>query len=124
MAPIKEFYRAGINVACAQDCNDDPWYPLGNADMFEVAKMGAHVGHMMGISELETMFASVTTFPAAVMHLDEWGIEAGKRANFVLFDASSVREALRVSAERLLVVRDGRIVLDRRAGRSSDGAAG
>jgi DNA-binding protein HU-beta len=38
----------------------DPWYPLGNADMIEVAKMGAHVGHMMGVDELVAMLDTVT----------------------------------------------------------------
>ena len=107
MAPIRDIMRAGITVGCAQDCNDDPWYPLGNADMLEVAKMGAHVGHMMGRDELPNMIDTVTYNPARIMHLEDYGLEAGCRANLVILDADSVRNALRGCPKRTTIVRDG-----------------
>ena len=110
MAPIKDFLAAGMNVACAQDCNEDPWYPLGNADMFEVAKMAAHIAHMMGTSELETLFEAVTTKAAAIMNLDGYGIEPGHPANYVVFEASGVLDAMRVGARRKAVVRNGHVL--------------
>jgi len=33
IAPLRQLLEAGLNVSTAQDCNEDPWYPLGNADM-------------------------------------------------------------------------------------------
>lgn len=107
MAPLKELRAAGIPVACAQDCNEDPWYPLGNADMIEVAKMAAHISHMMGIDELPRMLETVTTIPAAIMHLDGYGLEPGRRANLVIFDAGDATETLRISAPRRMIMRDG-----------------
>ncbi len=110
MAPIKDFIAAGLDVACAQDCNEDPWYPLGNADMFDVARMAAHIAHMMGTSELETMFGAVTSTAARIMNLDDYGIEAGNPADFVVFEAPSVLEALRIGAARKAVVKRGKIL--------------
>jgi cytosine deaminase len=107
MAPIRELMAAGVCVACGQDCNEDPWYPLGNADMIEVAKMGAHVGHMMGLGELRAMLDTVTVNPARVLGLAGYGLAAGSRASLVLVDAPSVLEALRTSPRRSLVLRDG-----------------
>ncbi|MFP4644294.1 MAG: cytosine deaminase [Spirochaetales bacterium] len=109
MAPIKDLMKSGILVGCAQDCNDDPWYPLGNADMLEVAKMGAHVGHMMGREQLPTMIDTVTYNPARIMHLEGYGLEAGCRANAVILDADSARGALRGSPRRATIIRDGRV---------------
>jgi cytosine/creatinine deaminase len=107
MAPIRELHGAGITVACAQDCNEDPWYPLGNADMLEVARMGAHIGHMMGLDQLRAMVEMVTTGPAKIMHLDRYGLEPGCRANMVILDAKDYMEALRTGPQRTAVIRDG-----------------
>ena len=107
MAPIRELLAAGITVACAQDCNEDPWYPLGNADMMEVLKMGAHVGHMMGFEALRTMYDTVTVNPARIMQLPGYGLEVGCRANLVLMRAPSVLETIRVSPPRDVVIRNG-----------------
>ncbi|TVR00094.1 MAG: cytosine deaminase [Spirochaetaceae bacterium] len=107
MAPIRELLAAGITVACAQDCNEDPWYPLGNADMMEVLKMGAHVGHMMGFEALRTMYDTVTVNPARIMQLPGYGLEAGCRANLVLMRADTVLDVIRVSPPRDLVIRNG-----------------
>ncbi|MEC8477534.1 MAG: cytosine deaminase, partial [SAR324 cluster bacterium] len=40
MTRVPELMSAGINVAFGHDCVMDPWYPLGSADMLEVASMG------------------------------------------------------------------------------------
>ncbi len=110
MAPIRDLMAAGITVACGQDCNEDPWYPLGNADMIEVAKMGAHVGHMLGVEQLRAMLDTVTVNAARVMGLEGYGLGAGARASLVLLDARDAIEALRTSPRRSLVVRCGRVL--------------
>ncbi|TVQ40535.1 MAG: cytosine deaminase [Spirochaetaceae bacterium] len=118
MAPIRELLAAGLTVGCAQDCNEDPWYPLGNADMLEVARMGAHIGHMMGLDALRTMFDTVTTLPATIMQLPDYGLEPGCRANLVLVGAESVIDALRISAPREVVIRHGHVVIESGAPRT------
>jgi cytosine deaminase len=107
MAPLKQLRQAGIPVACAQDCNQDPWYPLGNADMTEVAKMAAHISHMMSVDELPAMLETVTTIPAEIMQLDGYGLDTGDNANMVVFDAPDATEVLRTSARRVAVIRNG-----------------
>ncbi len=109
MAPLKQLRAAGIPVACAQDCNQDPWYPLGNADMTEVAKMAAHISHMMSVDELPAMLETVTTIPAKIMELDGYGIARGCRANLVVFDAPDATEVLRTSAARKVIMRNGTV---------------
>ncbi len=107
MAPIRDLVAAGIPVACAQDCNEDPWYPLGNADMIEVAKMGAHLGHMMGIDQLRTMVGTVTSAPAQIMHLEGYGIAEGCRANLIVLEATDHIQAMVRPAPPAVIIRDG-----------------
>ena len=52
-------------------------------------------------------FDAVTTAPAQILGLDDWGLSPGKRASFVLLQATSVVEAIRLRSQRLAVYRDG-----------------
>jgi cytosine deaminase len=52
----------------------------------------------------------ITTAPARAMRLPDYGIHPGARANLVLLGAESVKEAIRTSASRDVLVRDGRVV--------------
>ncbi len=40
MTRVPELMAAGLTVAFGQDCCMDPWYPLGSAEMLDVAHMG------------------------------------------------------------------------------------
>jgi cytosine deaminase len=52
----------------------------------------------------------VTTVPARVLGLDGHGLEPGCRADAVLLQAHSPVEAIRLRAQRLAVVRAGRVI--------------
>ena len=107
---VKELMEAGINVSFGHDCTLDPWYPLGAADMLEVAFMGLHACHMSGESEIGLMLDAVTYNGARTLGLDGYGLDVGCRADAVLLDAHSVADALRTHPARLAVVRDGHVV--------------
>lgn len=106
---VKELMAAGINVSFGHDCTLDPWYPLGAADMLDVASMGVHACHMSGQQELELMLA-VTVNGARTLGLEDYGLEVGCRGDAVLLDARNAVDALRTHPARLAVVRGGRLV--------------
>ena len=108
MTRVPELLAAGLTVAFGQDCTMDPWYPLGSADMLDVAHMGLHVAQMTGPAAMRQCFAAVTTAPAHILHLDGYGLEPGCHADFVLLQARDPIEALRLRATRLAVYRRGR----------------
>ncbi|MAP11612.1 MAG: cytosine deaminase [Gammaproteobacteria bacterium] len=110
MTRVKELVAAGINVAMGHDCVMDPWYGLGSHDMLEVAHMGAHVGQMTGRDELHAMFAAVTTNGATALGLENYGIAEGCFADFVILQSADPIEAMRLRANRLFVVRRGKVV--------------
>jgi cytosine deaminase len=109
---VKELLAAGVNVAMGQDCVKDTFYPFGRADMLEVALITAHAAHMSLPLEVETVFAMATTRAAAVCRVPGYAMEAGHRADFVLVDAPTPAEAIRLQAARRLVVRQGRVVAE------------
>ena len=110
MTRVPELMAAGVNVAFGHDCVMDPWYSLGSGDMLEVAQMGLHVAQMTSQAQMRACFDAVTVNAARVLGLDDLGLEVGRRADFVLLQARSPVEAIRLRANRLIVVRRGAVV--------------
>jgi len=110
MTRVPELMAAGVNVAFGHDCVMDPWYSLGSGDMLEVAQMGLHVAQMTSQAQMRACFDAVTTNAARVLGLDGYGLEVGRRADFVLLQARDPVEAIRLRAQRLAVVRKGAVV--------------
>ena len=110
MTRVPEMLNHGITVAFGQDCVLDPWYPLGTADMLDVAFMGLHVAQMTSPAAMRRCFDLVTSAPAAIMGLEDYGLEKGATASLVVLQASSPIEAVRLRATRLAVISKGKIV--------------
>jgi cytosine deaminase len=110
MTRVPELMAAGVNVGFGHDCVMDPWYALGSGDMLEVAAMGLHVAQMTSLQGQRRCFDAVTVNNARVLGLQGYGLEIGCRADGVLLQARSPEEAVRLRAQRLLVVRGGTIV--------------
>ena len=110
MTRVPELMAAGVNVAFGQDCVMDPWYGGGSADMLEVAQMGLHVAQMTSTAQQRDCFDAVTVNAAQLMGLRGYGLEVGCDASFVLLQARSPAEAIRLRASRLAVVRRGRLL--------------
>jgi len=110
MTRVPELMDAGVKVAFGHDCVMDPWYSLGSADMLEVASMGLHVAQLTGVEQMKSCFRAVTEIPAAILGLEGYGLEKGCDADLVILQAVDPVEALRLKANRLFVIRRGRII--------------
>ena len=107
---VQELRAAGVNVAFGQDCTMDPWYPLGSADMLEVAHMGVHAVPMTSREAMAWAFTSVTMNGAQAMGLPDPTLRAGGPASMVLLQARDPIEAVRLKATRLAVIRKGKVL--------------
>ena len=107
---IAELRAAGVAVALGQDCCLDPWYGLGSADMLEVAHMAVHAAPMTSREAIAWSFSAVTTEAAAILGLDGYGLSVGCDADFVLLQAKDPVDAVRLRANRLAVIRRGRVI--------------
>lgn len=111
---VKEMLDMGINVAFAQDSINDPWYPLGNGNMMNILDNGIHLAQLMSFEEIEKDFDLITYNGARCMNLqDEYGLEKGKPANFIVLEEKSVFEAIRRRVGVLASVRNGHLLFKR-----------
>jgi len=109
---IPEMRALGIHIALGQDCVMDPWYDLGGADMLDVAHMAVHAVPMTSREAIAWSFEGVTGAAAKVMGLAGYGLEVGCNADFVLLQAQDTIEAVRMRANRLCVVRRGKVIAE------------
>jgi cytosine deaminase len=108
---VKELLEAGVNVSFGQDCVNDTFYPLGSADMLQVANVTVHAAQMSLPPELEKVFDMITTDANKVMNLPAYGLEEGCDANLVLIEAKNIREAIALAPNRPYVIREGKIIV-------------
>jgi cytosine deaminase len=110
MTRVRELLAAGVPVATAQDDIDNPYYAFGRNDLLEVAQYMAHLGPFAWGAELDRVLEMVTYTPARVMRLEGYGLESGARANILVLDAPSWRDAVQFQVAKSLVVVNGRLV--------------
>ncbi|MCS8561286.1 cytosine deaminase [Weissella cibaria] len=110
---VKELDAEGINVAFGEDDIRDPWYPMGNGNMMDVLHMGLHATQIMGYTEIMNSYRFITKNGARTMQVqDSYGIELGKPANFLIFNAKNWYDALNERAELLYSVHNGNVLVE------------
>ena len=110
MTRVRELMEAGLNVSFGHDCVMDPWYSMGSGDMLEVGHMAIHVAQMAGIEDKKKIFDALTVNSAKTMGLEGYGLEKGRNADLVILQAHDPVEALRLKANRLAVIRRGKVI--------------
>ncbi len=112
-AQLKELLAAGVNVSLGNDVIIDPWYPMGRADLIDAAHLALHFTYMSGREEIPEMLRAATERGARTLGVeDEYGIEEGKPADCVVFDAKTPIEVISLRATRRYVVRRGRVIAE------------
>ncbi len=105
---VKEFWENGINVSFGQDSINDPWYPAGNGNMMNILDNGIHLAQTMSLPQLDVCLDFITFNGAKTLNIqDEYGLEVGRAANFLVLDADSPFEAVRQRADVLASIRNG-----------------
>jgi len=116
---VKELLAGGVNVALGHDSIMDPWFPLGKGDMLAAAQLALYLCHMSGYDEMNDVLDLITTNAAKTLRIqDSYGIDEEKSADFLVLDAPSAFEALRLAPARLHVFKNGREVAYTTPGRS------
>ena len=115
MTRVKEFLQNDINVCFGQDSIDDLWYPAGNGNLMNVLDNGIHMAQTMTYEELDTALDLITYNGAKTLNIEnEYGIDVGKSANFLVLDANSPYDAVRNRADVLASIRNGEYIFKRK----------
>jgi cytosine deaminase len=112
-AQLKELLAEGVNVSLGNDVIVDPWYLLGKADLVDAASLALHFTYMSGLDEIPQMLDCATWRGARTLGVeDDYGIEEGKPADMVVFDAPSPLEVMRLKPVRRWVIRRGSVIAE------------
>jgi cytosine deaminase len=112
-AQLKELLAEGVNVSLGNDVIVDPWYLLGKADLVDAASLALHFTYMSGLEEIPQLLDCATWRGARTLGVeDDYGIEAGKPADLVIFDAPTPLEVMRLKPVRRWVIRRGRVIAE------------
>jgi cytosine deaminase len=106
---LRELLAAGVRVAAASDNIQDPFVPIGSGDLLELARWTLTAGHL-GLVDLRTVFELVSSGPAAVLGLKDWGIHVGGRADLLVTECDDVDDLIATGASNRAVFVGGRLV--------------
>ena len=108
--PIRQLTEAGVTVFAGSDNVRDAWSPYGNADMLERAWLLSYRSGFNTDTDIELALELATTRAASAIGVNEYGVEAGCRADLVLTDSGSIVEAIIDREPRAYVIKGGRVV--------------
>jgi cytosine deaminase len=119
---IGELRAAGINVSISTNNIVNPFTPYGHPDLLRQALVTAMSAHLGNLDQLAWLPELITANPARALRLDGYGLAEGCRADLVVLDAADAAQAITEQAEKLYVIKGGRVVARNR--RISDLALG
>ena len=112
-APVRELISDGVNIALGQDDIEDAYYPFGRGNMLEVIFLAAHLFRMFDSRSLELLFNMATENAAYVMRMHSYGVRVNGKADLVVLDSPTVREAVKNHNPPRYVISRGKIIAER-----------
>lgn len=109
---VKELLKNGVNVSYASNNVRDAMRPMGNFDLLEEGLILAYGAHMDTVGDLETIMKMSTYNGARILGLEKYGIEVGCHADLNIFDCQSPSEAIIGQAEKLYIIRRGKVLIE------------
>jgi cytosine deaminase len=109
---VHELLAAGVPVACGQDDIDNWFYPFGRNDLLEVAHFMAHAGQFAWQGAVDQLLPMVTTAPAQLLGIENYGLTVGAAANLLVLDAPDWHSALQFQVDKRYVILRGQVVAE------------
>jgi cytosine deaminase len=110
VARLGELRDAGLNVAVSTNNIVNPFTPYGHPDLLRQALVTAMVAHLGNLDQLAWLLDFVTTNAARAIGIEDHGLSEGARADLVVLDARDAAQAITEQAEKLYVIKRGRVV--------------
>ena len=110
VARLGELREAGLNVAVSTNNIVNPFTPYGHPDLLRQALVSALSMHLGNLDQMAWLLELITTNAARAIGLEGYGLAEGCRADLVVLDARDSAQAITEQAEKLYVIKNGRVV--------------
>jgi cytosine deaminase len=109
VAPVHRLREQGVVCSLATNNVLNPFTPFGDCSLLRMANLYANVAQAGRREELQACFDMVTTLPAQLMNLKDYGIALGNPADIVVLDCADPVSAVAELAQPVLGMKRGRI---------------
>ena len=108
VTPAHKLVEHGVTCSLATNNVLNPFTPFGDCSLIRIANLYANIAQAGAPRELATCFELVTTQPAKLMKLRDYGVAAGNPADLVVLDCSDASMAIAEISHPLLGFKRGR----------------
>jgi cytosine deaminase len=109
VAPAHRLREQGVVCSLATNNVLNPFTPFGDCSLLRMANLYANVAQTGRSDELNACFEMVTTLPARLMNLKDYGIAVGNPADIVVLDCADPASAVAELAQPVLGMKRGRV---------------
>ncbi|MFN3670910.1 MAG: amidohydrolase family protein [Bosea sp. (in: a-proteobacteria)] len=107
LAPAHRLVEGGVTCSVATNNVLNPFTPFGDASLLRMANLYANAAQLAP-EDFARCISLVTTLPARLMRLPDYGIAIGNPADLIVLDSDSAEMALASLAEPILGFKHGR----------------
>ena len=115
VAPAHRLLDHGVICSLATNNVLNPFTPFGDCSLLRMANLYANIAQLGRPEELQACMDMVTSLPARLMNLRDYGIAVGNPADIVVLDCADRVSAVAELAQPLLAMKRGRISFTRPA---------
>ena len=108
VTPAHRLLASGVTCSIASNNILNPFTPFGDCSLPRMANLYANIAQIGRPAELSSCLDMVTTLPAKLMNLRDYGIEVGNPADFVVLDCKDPTAAVAEIAWPLFGMKNGR----------------
>jgi cytosine deaminase len=108
VTPAHKLVRHGVTCSLATNNVLNPFTPFGDCSLVRMANLYANVAQTGALSDIAACFDLVTTLPAKLMNLKDYGIAVGNPADFIVLDNADKAMAVAELSQPLTGFKRGR----------------
>jgi cytosine deaminase len=115
VTPAHRLAAHGVTCSLATNNVLNPFTPYGDCSLIRMANLYANVAQVGHTSQIAALLDLVTTAPAKLMNLPDYGIAIGNPADIVVLDCTNEAAAVAELASPMLGFKRGRLTFERPA---------
>jgi cytosine deaminase len=108
VTPVHRLLALGVTCSLATNNVLNPFTPFGDCSLIRMANLYANIAQLGRPSDLAACFDLITTLPARLMNIADYGVAVGRPADLVVLDGRDPAMAVAELAQPLFGLKRGR----------------